>query len=172
MIIIYILAGLIVGLLILAAFMPRTYKIEKTVVISRPLPEVRDRIINLENYSKWNPWQQMDPAAQKRITGRAGAPGHKYEWNGKKVGNGSLTLRETDDHNANFDLEFIKPMKSKAKDNWHFDPVSENETRVTWNNHGDLPYPSARLIGPLLKKNLDKQFNDGLSNLKKMCEDC
>src|SRR5690606_10814008 len=145
---------------------------EKTVIISKPLPEVRERIIDLENYSKWNPWQQMDPAAQKRITGRAGAPGHKYEWNGKKVGNGSLTLRETDERNANFDLQFIKPMKSTASDNWHFEPISQNETIVTWNNNGELPYPSARLIGPLLKKNLDKQFNEGLSNLKKMCEDC
>jgi len=172
MVIVYILAGLIVGLLILAAFMPKQYKIEKTVIISKPLPEVRERIIDLENYSKWNPWQQMDPAAQKRITGRAGAPGHKYEWNGKKVGNGSLTLRETDERNANFDLQFIKPMKSTASDNWHFEPISQNETIVTWNNNGELPYPSARLIGPLLKKNLDKQFNEGLSNLKKMCEDC
>ena len=111
MIVIYILAGLIVGLLILAAFMPKKYHIEKTVVIAKPVADVKDRIINLENYARWNPWQQMDPAAQKRITGRAGAPGHKYEWNGKKVGNGSLTLRATDDHSANFDLEFIKPLK-------------------------------------------------------------
>ena len=172
MIVIYILAGLIVGLLILAAFMPRKYQVEKSVIIAKPVADVKGRIIDLENYSRWNPWQQMDPAAQKRITGRAGAPGHKYEWNGKKVGNGSLTLRATDDHSANFDLEFIKPMKSKAKDNWQFEPIGENETRVTWNNNGDLPYPSARLIGPFLKKNLNKQFTTGLENLKKMCEDC
>lgn len=172
MIVIYILAGLIVGLLILAALMPKKYHIEKSVVISKPVADVKDRIINLENYARWNPWQQMDPAAQKRISGRAGAPGHKYEWNGKKVGNGSLTLRAADDHSANFDLEFIKPIKSKANDNWKFEPVSENQTRVTWDNDGELAYPTGRLIGPFLKKNLDKQFTTGLNNLKKMCEEC
>ncbi|MBA2500115.1 MAG: SRPBCC family protein [Chitinophagaceae bacterium] len=172
MIIIYILAGLIVGLLIMAAFMPNKYRIEKSVIISRSPSDIKEKIVNLENYSRWNPWQQMDPAAQKRITGRAGAPGHKYEWNGKKVGNGSLTLYASDDRTANFDLEFIKPMKSKAKDNWQFEPISENETRVTWDNNGELPYPTARLIGPFLKKNLEKQFTAGLDNLKKMCENC
>lgn len=172
MVIVYILAALIVGVLIVAAFMPAKYKIEKTILIARPLSEVREKIINLDNYAQWNPWQQMDPAATKRISGRAGAPGHRYEWNGKKVGNGSLTLQKTDDHNANFDLEFIRPMQSKANDDWHFEPVSENETKVTWKNSGALPYPSGRLMGPMITKNLDKQFTSGLNNLKTMCENC
>jgi hypothetical protein len=30
-----------------------------------------------------------------------------------------------DDQNIHFDLEFIKPWKSKANDNWHFDSVGQ-----------------------------------------------
>ena len=45
------------------------------------------------------------------------------------------------------------------------------ETKVTWQNNGELPFPLARLMGPLLKKNLDKQFGEGLKNLKNYAKD-
>ena len=45
MIVIYILAGLIVGLLILAAFMPKKYQEEKTVIIEKQVADVKGRII-------------------------------------------------------------------------------------------------------------------------------
>jgi hypothetical protein len=75
-----------------------------------------------------------------------------------------------DDRNIHFDLEFFKPWKSKAKDNWHFESVGSNETKVIWQNSGQLPWPMARLMGPMISKGLNKQFVEGLNNLKKLCE--
>ncbi len=170
MIVVYIFVGMIATLLIIAALMPKIFNIEKTIVIIRPVGEVMDKVSDLNYYSQWNPWQQSDPTTKKEITGTPKSPGHKYAWEGKKVGMGSLTLNIIDDKHIHFDLEFLKPWKSKAKDNWLFEPWGDGETKVTWQNSGALPWPIARLMGPMLQKSLSKQFEQGLSNLKKMCE--
>jgi hypothetical protein len=171
MIVIYILAAIIAGLLIAAWLMPKTYNVEKSVIISKPPATVKNFVADLHHYSKWNPWQQSDPSATNNISGSAGSAGHKYAWEGKKVGVGSLTLISSDDRHIHFDLEFLKPWKSKAKDNWLFEAWGDgNESKVTWQNSGALPWPMARLMGPVINKNLNHQFSVGLENLKKMVE--
>ena len=171
MIVLYILLTLIVVLLIAALVLPKSFHVEKTTIIMKPLPEVMDKVGNLNFYSQWNPWQQSDPTAKSTITGSPKTPGHKYAWEGKKVGVGALTMKAIDEKHIHFDLEFFKPWKSKAKDNWMFEPWGDgNETKVTWQNSGELPFPIARLMGPVITKQLNQQFEAGLENLKKMCE--
>jgi hypothetical protein len=170
MIFIYIFLGLLVVLLIVAALLPQVYNVEKTAVIKKPVPEVMSRVGNLNDYAIWNPWQQSEPSSSKTITGSPSTAGHKYAWQGKKIGAGSLTINSMDDKHIHFDLEFLKPWKAKAKDNWLFEPWGDDETKVTWQNSGDLPWPRARLMGPMLNKNLNRQFEAGLNNLKKLCE--
>jgi hypothetical protein len=171
MIVVYIILGLIVLLLLISAMMPKSYNVEKTNIIKKSVVDVMNKVGNLNSYSKWNPWQQMDPAAKATITGTPNTPGHKYAWEGKKTGIGSLTLRALDDKHIHFDLEFLKPWKAKAKDNWLFEPWGDGgETKVTWQNSGELPWPMARLMSPMINKNLNQQFVTGLNNLKKLCE--
>ncbi len=170
MIFVYIFLGLIVLLLLVAAGMPKSFSIEKSTVIKKPVSEVIPWVGNLEQYAAWNPWQQMEPGSKKTFTGTPMQPGHQYEWEGKKIGVGSLKLVAIDQNHVNFDLQFLKPWKSKAKDNWVFEPWGQIDTKVTWQNAGELPWPMARLMGPLIQKNLDKQFEKGLENLKKACE--
>src|SRR5689334_6603151 len=105
MIIVYIFIGLIITLLLVAALLPKTYNVEKSIVINKPLAETMDRVGNLNYYSQWNPWQQSDPTAKHTISGEPMSPGHRYAWEGKKVGIGSLTLRDKDSKHIHFDLE-------------------------------------------------------------------
>lgn len=171
MFVIYILLGLIVSLLLIAFLMPKAYNVEKNIIIMRPVSAVMGKVADLNYYSQWNPWQRTDPSSKQTVTGSASTPGHRYSWEGKKIGVGSLTLRSLDDKHIHFDLEFLKPWKASAKDNWLFEPWGDgSETKVTWQNSGSLPWPMARLMGPLLTKNLNHQFTTGLNNLKNMCE--
>ena len=170
MIFVYIFAGLVVTLLIVAALLPRVYNIEKTMVIKKPVPEVMSRVCNLNDYAVWNPWQLSEPSSARTISGNPGTIGHKYAWQGKKIGAGSLTINNLDDKHIHFDLEFLRPWKSRAKDNWLFEPWGDgSETKVTWQNSGGLPWPIARLMGPMIVKNLNYQFEQGLNNLRKIC---
>jgi hypothetical protein len=170
MIFVYVFIGLIVLLLVMAALLPKSYNIEKTIVIDRPVADVMNRVGDLNYYKEWNPWQQSDPSARHTISGTPKSSGHKYAWQGRKVGVGSLTLRDIDAKHIHFDLEFFKPWKSKAKDNWLFEQWGNGQTKVTWQNSGGLPWPMASLMGPVIVKNLNHQFKKGLDNLKAMCE--
>ena len=170
MIFIYIFLGLIILLFLIAALLPKNYNVEKFTIIKKTVPEVMNKVGDLNYYSRWNPWQQSDPAAKSTVSGTPKTPGHKYAWEGKKVGVGSLTLRDADIKHIHFDLEFVKPWKSKAKDNWLFEEWGDGECKVTWQNSGDLPFPVARLMGLMISKNLNHQFEIGLNNLKKLCE--
>jgi hypothetical protein len=171
MIFVYILLGIIAVLLVAASLLPKSYNVEKHIIIGRPVDFVMQRVGDLNYYSQWNPWQQSDPSAKSTITGTPGQPGHKYAWEGKKVGVGSLTMRSIDAKHIHFDLQFIKPMNSKANDNWLFESWGDgSETKVTWQNSGELPFPMGRLMGPLINKQLNKQFEQGLVSLKGLCE--
>src|SRR6266498_1584708 len=168
---VYLFMGLVIAILLISAVMPRRYNVEKSIVINKTVGEVMVKVGDLNHYASWNPWQQMDPSATKTISGTPKTVGHKYAWRGKKVGEGSLAINSIDEKHINFDLEFLKPWKSHAKDNWLFEEWSNSETRVTWHNSGDLPWPMARLMGPLINRNLNHQFAKGLNNLKKMVEE-
>lgn len=170
MLFVYLFVALIIALLLITALMPKTYAVEKNTVISRPAIEVMDKVGNLHVYASWNPWQQADPQSKKTITGSPNTTGHTFAWEGKKTGKGVLTLNKIDEKHIHFDLKFLKPWQSKANDNWLFEDWGEGETRVTWQNHGELPWPIARLMGPMINKNLAHQFESGLANLKKLCE--
>ena len=173
MTLLYILGAivmLIVILLFIALFLPNGYFIEKSAIIKKPCNFVMDRVADLHYYAQWNPWQQKDKGSESNITGLPKRPGHKYSWKGKKVGAGSLTLRDIDEKHVHFDLEFIKPWKARARDNWLFEEWGNDETKVTWQDFGALPYPMGRLMGYMVHKNLQRQFTEGLNNLKRFCE--
>ena len=168
--ILLIVLGLFATLMIIALLLPGKYHVEKNAIIKKSVVTVMNNVADLNQYSKWNPWQQSDPGAKGTITGEPNTIGHRYAWQGKKVGEGQLTIREIDNHHVHFNLEFFKPFKSKASDDWQFEEWGEGETKVTWSNNGPLPLPIARLMGPMIVKGLNKQFEEGLDNLRKLCE--
>jgi polyketide cyclase/dehydrase/lipid transport protein len=170
MLFVFLFIGLVLVVLLIGAVMPSRYNVEKTIVIDRSVNEVMDKVGDLNHFASWNPWQQMDPSATKTITGTPKTINHKYSWHGKKVGIGSLTINSIDNNHIYFDLEFLKPWKSHANDNWMFEQNGDGKTKVTWHNSGNLPWPIARLMGPLINKNLNHQFEKGLNNLKEMVE--
>ncbi len=170
MLFLYLFITFIAALLIIAALLPGRYNIERTIIIQQPAELVMSKVSDLNYYSQWNPWQQSDPTAQKTITGTPATKGHRYAWEGKKTGVGHLTLQSIDNRHIHFDLEFIKPFQSKANDNWLFEPWGAGETKVTWQNSGKFSWPVPRLMGPVILKGLGRQFEQGLVNLKKMCE--
>lgn len=169
-ILVYILIALAFLFLVLPALLPSRYKVEKSIQINRPASVVFENVANLGNYRDWNPWQKMEQDSKTDITGTPATPGHKFSWEGKKIGIGSLTLRRADPYKkVELDLQFIKPFRASANDDWTFEERN-GVTRVIWKNEGDLPYPVGRLMGPMIRRNLDQQFVQGFRNLKEFSE--
>lgn len=170
MLFLYIILGLILLPLLIALFMPSGYKVEKSILINAPIESVYKKIADLNYYREWNPWQKSEPDSTSSISGEPDTTGHRYSWEGKKIGIGSLTLVNRSPYDSvHFDLQFIKPFKSQADDSWNFREEAGG-TRVVWRNQGQLPYPVGRLISPSLTKTLNRQFEEGLNNLKSLSE--
>ena len=63
------IAGLIVLLLIVAAFVPREFNIEREVVIEKPIDEVYDYVSSLTSQNEWSVWGKMDPNMKVEFRG-------------------------------------------------------------------------------------------------------
>jgi ribosome-associated toxin RatA of RatAB toxin-antitoxin module len=171
MIVIYILIAIVAIFFILPLLMPGKYAIEKSIVVNTNPDKIYNNVADLNMYRDWNPWQKMEPGAKAVITGTPKTVGHKFDWEGKKIGQGSLTIKSVNPpYKVNIELQFIKPWSSIASDNWIFEDLKNGTTKVTWRNHGPLAYPMARLMGPLINKNLSAQFEQGLKDLKALSE--
>lgn len=165
-----LIALVVLGVLTVPLFLPKSYRIEKSIIVTASPQVCFDKVADLNQYAAWNPWRRLEPEAWHNIEGVPKTVGHRYSWNGKKIGTGSITVKRLDPPlAAELELEFVKPFKSKATDSWKFE-ASGDATRISWINEGALSYPVARLMGPFISKSLERQFAQGLENIRAMCE--
>lgn len=151
-------------------FLPNTYTLTNSIVINRSPELVYAQVADFNKWAAWSPWQEKEPNAKVTYEGTGGAEGHKMSWEGKKVGEGSMTLVAAAENESLVCTDvFVKPMKATAKDYWHFGTDS-NGTKVTWITTGGLKYPFGRLFGLAVYKVVGDTERHGLENLKKVCE--
>jgi hypothetical protein len=151
-------------------FLPDQYNISNSIEISKPANVVYAQVSNFNQWKAWSPYQEMEPDAINVIHGVSAQAGHKMTWNGKVLGEGSMTISSAvPGKNIYSDLDFIKPYKFTAKDYWEFEQKGDN-IKVTWGTKGGLAYPFGRLAGLKLDAELNKTQKQGLDKLKKLCE--
>lgn len=165
--------GIVIILFFLvAAVLPSTYTVTRSIEINRPVGPIYAMVSDLTQWPAWSPWKAMDPDAEMIFEGMEGQPGSSWAWNGDVLGQGKLTLKQTDpNHKARFELEFYTPNKMVADDIWTFTSLpSQQSTRVTWTNTGPLDYPVGRYIGLFMDQMMGPDFEKGLTNLKNFAE--
>lgn len=170
-----ILAALTIALvglfLVVAAFLPGSYTVERSIEIARPPALVYSQVTDYNAWLEWSPWPKMDPAAEHSVTGTPATVGMHWSWVGDELGVGAMTIEALEPNRSlHSKLEFKEPMQSVADDYVELEPTSDGGTRVTWRNTGELPYPVARYFGLTLDGMLGPQYEDGLASLKELCE--
>jgi hypothetical protein len=166
----YLLIGIIALILIVAALLPASYTVERSIEIAKPPEVVYPLVADYNNWLKWSPWPKMDPEAKQTVTGDPGAPGHSWSWAGETSGVGSMTLAVVEENRSvQSKLVFKEPMTSEADDFIILEPTATG-TRVTWRNSGNLPYPVGRFFGLGLEGMLGPQFEEGLASVKSLAE--
>ncbi len=160
------LLGLAIVLLIIAAFLPKTFRAEGSVVINRPQQEVFDYVRYVKNQDNYGKWNLMDPGMKKSYEGTDGTVGFRYTWDGEEVGKGTQTIIEiTEGKEIRTELDF--GFGDPAVSHMIVEPVSASETRVTWGISGDSPWPM-NIMG--LFYDMSGDFQEGLNNLKNVLE--
>ena len=174
MTVVYILAGLVVLVLLLAAIAPKNYHVTRSVNISRPLPEVFDYIKHIKNQDHWSPWKKRDPDMKQEFVGVDGTIGFTSKWDSdhKQVGAGEQEIISiVENERMEAELRFLKPWKSQSTGFFETRDAGNGSTEVVWGFYGDNKFPfSIMMLFMNIDKAVGKDFEEGLAELKRTLE--
>jgi len=144
------------------------FQVERTVTIDGPKSKVRTFVEDFRHWNRWSPWTVLEPTCAVEVTGSANTPNHSMYWDGKLIGSGRNTLRSTDGKSLQYQLEFLKPWKSKAESRFYFDE-SNGQTKVTWTLNSSMPFFLFFMI-PTMRNLIGMDYDRGLRMLKEVVE--
>ena len=170
-IILLVLAGIIVLLLVSALFMRKEYSIQRGIIIDAPRQKVFDYLKQLKNQDNFNKWVMVDPGMKREFRGTDGTAGFVYAWNGnKKAGAGEQEIKAiVEGESIETEIRFIRPFAGIAYANMTTEPVSGQQTKVTWSNASEMKYPMNLMLS-MIGKMLAKDMDTSLLNLKNILE--
>lgn len=144
------------------------YHVERSIVIDKPLLEVRDSLKDFKAWPKWSPWLIMEPDATLTYSQRQGQVGASYGWSGLLVGAGSMELLTVHDDLLEMEINFVKPFKSTAEVSLRLEEVVGG-TKVTWMLDGNLPF-YLFLMKRKMERDIGMDYERGLLMLKDYLE--
>lgn len=155
-------------LLVYAATRPDAFRLERSILIQAPPEKLFALIDNFREWTKWSPWEHIDPALKRSYSGPEAGPGTAYAWEGNsKVGSGRMEILESaPTSKIVIQLDFLKPFEAHNTAEFTLVP-QDGGTLVTWAMFGPNPY-----LGKLMQiffsmdKMVGSQFEQGLANLK------
>jgi len=174
MLALYIIAGFIVLILLIAALIGTGWTYEQSISIHAPVQKVWDHVKTLAAINQWNPWMEIDPLIKVDFSGTDGEPGASYTWESsvKDVGAGSQTIISVVAPSALVTrVDFIRPFKGTGEALFLITAEGET-TQVTWKMVSSTPYPMnfIKLFG-VIEKKMAEAFSQGLNKLKGICEE-
>lgn len=166
------LVAVIALILVVAAFQPGEFQVQRSLVIAAPAQALFEQVNDHRKFVLWNPWGKLDPHVKNTFTGPATGVGSVCSWQGNhEVGAGSATIIESKPGELVRErMDWKEPMAGTSIVEFTFKPEG-NTTVVTWQMRGANNY-----IGKVmcLFMNMDKmvgsQFEQGLANLKAQVE--
>ena len=116
------------------------YQISVETIIDEVAQPIHDSLTDFNTWPSWSPWLYYEPDARIDYSGDPGSVGHGFQWQGRKIGAGSMALTRIEADRIECNLTFIKPFKSRANVAFELSPAGADSTRVTWHMQGKLPF--------------------------------
>lgn len=168
-----VVVALVVAVLVYAATLPASFRVERSRVINASPETVFGHINRLPAWRDWSPWEHKDPAMQRTLTGPESGVGAAYAWKGNKdVGEGRMEIIESDSSSRiRIKLDFISPFEAHNQVEFTLTP-SGGGTQVIWAMSGPSPFIS-RLMGIFMDMDamIGKDFEAGLASLDTLSRD-
>ena len=155
----------------LATTKPDSFSVERQIVIAAPPAAIFANLDDFHRWAAWSPWEKMEPGMKKTFSGAASGPGAVYEWEGKEVGSGRMTITDsTPNQKLAIKLEFLKPFEATDNTVFELTPASA-ATRVRWNMSGPQNFMS-KVMAVFMNMDtmIGKDFDEGLAGLKRISE--
>jgi uncharacterized protein YndB with AHSA1/START domain len=157
--------------LLLAAFRPDSFRIERSLVIKAPPEKIYPHLTDFKAWMAWSPWEKKDPALKRTYSGAERGVGSAYAWAGEKAGEGRMEIAEaTPASNVRIKIEFLKPLEASNVVDFTLRPEGDR-TVVRWSMHGPQPYLN-KLAGLFMDidRLVGRDFEAGLAALKAVAE--
>lgn len=167
-----ILIGLVALVLIIAAFLPKTFELSAQVIVDKPSDEVRNYTKNLANQKNYSVRVMADPNVQlvyEWVDGTVWAK-QARESGMKNVGKGEQEITSIDEGKSyEVVIRFEKPMKATNYARTTIEAIGQNQTKVTntfrWVNPRPWNFVSMFFL-PQVRKDMQQNMN----NLKAQLE--
>lgn len=147
-----VLIALGVGLVL-----PRSWEIERSVVIDAAPERIAPLVFDLHRWQDWSVWTKaLDPLVRNTFEGPADGVGAKWLWLGPTMGRGRIEIVAADPKRG---IELVQALESERV-NSHGTiafSVEGNSTRVTWIDRGELP-----LLGGFFKSSFETRLGENL----------
>jgi uncharacterized protein YndB with AHSA1/START domain len=149
------------------------YTVERSAEMAAPPSRVYAEVADFHRWTRWSPWEDLDPALERTYSGADAGAGAVYAWSGnRKAGQGRMTITEAaEPSRVRIDLAFEKPWKSRNDTVFSIQPDGGG-SRVTWTMTGEKTLMT-RVLGLFtsLDKMVGPDFEKGLARLKDTVEE-
>lgn len=171
---VFFLLSVIIVIAVMTFMLPTSQIITRTIIINAPATAVYNYIEKQENFNKWSVWTQQDSSAVYTLTGTDGTVGATTSWKGHPEisGEGKIEIASLEkDKKIVQQFHFIKPRKINATSTMLLNETEKSRTTVTWDFAIATPRPGNIFnLFSSIDKQIGKDFEDGLSNLKATIE--
>ncbi len=116
-----------------------SYQVSRSIEISVSSTEIDSALVDFKHWPDWSPWLCMDKQATLNYFGTTGSKGSGYQWQGKWVGEGRLSLTSIESSRLGMLLEFVKPWKSTSQVGFDWVENNGQSVTLTWTMDGQLP---------------------------------
>jgi len=173
-----IFAVIVVAIVLLCAFAPRDFQIERDITINVPKNKVFGEIKFLKNHEQWNAWSKKDPNAKREYKGTDGAVGFISSWESDIQDLGTAEqeiIGIQDGEKFETQIRFKKPFEAKFSSYVTTESTGENQTKVTIGMYDKMPVPMnaiSLIVNVCLgnQKKIIQNMDDSLSHLKSHLE--
>ncbi|MCF8253251.1 MAG: GyrI-like domain-containing protein [Bacteroidia bacterium] len=168
--------SLLILLVIVSLFLPNKVHVERSIEINGKPKQAFKLVNQLKEWSKWDPWHQLDSNTVWTYSEVEQGVGASYSWksNNPNVGEGSLSIIEAiPDSMVKSEMKFGGMGISIAT--FYFEPT-ESGSKVTWamdSEEKGMPIwmiPMSRYFKLFMDKMIGPEFEKGLVNLKNQVE--
>lgn len=165
---ILIVLACLVGLwLITATVMPSKSVIARKTEINAPADTIFKEINTIQNWKKWSYWEKADPNMASNYSGPESGIGATHTWKSEKMGNGKLTIIESNNP-KNLIYELVFEGMSPYQGSISIDG-KEQKLVVRMEMRMNLPF-FFRPLGLMSEWMIGPDFESSLQGLKQLCE--
>jgi hypothetical protein len=166
------LGAVLALLLIVIALQPAEFRIERSITMNAPPEAAFAQVNDFHGWSKWSPWEKLDPSLKRSYEGPTSGTGAKYAWVGNDdVGEGRMTIEKSQEPSQiDIKLEFIKPFAATNTTIFTFARTPEGN-KTTWAMEGENSF-MGKAFGLLMDMDslVGKDFEKGLAAMKTAAE--